>query len=396
MTGSQTAAGTEALTQAAQDALMRRDPKAALELLAQAQAAGAASPALFLDLALARRMLNDLPGALEAVQGALTLEPYDLMALMTKAALLERMGRRHQAASAYKNALAVAPADEAIPAMLKEPARRGRKVVEEHAARMRAFLRGRVSGQRQALSGEALARFDEGLDILSGEKRAYVQQPLLLTYPRLPAIPFYDRERFDWLTELEAATPVIQEELAGALDTAVGEFVPYIAYPPGAPVNQWGELNHSLRWATYFLWRDGVRQDGACARCPRTAALLDRLPMAHQIGYAPTAMFSALQGRAHIPPHTGSANTRLIVHLPLVLPGPARFRVGNDVRDWKMGQAWVFDDTIEHEAWNEAEETRVILIFDVWNPLLSEAERQAVCEMMAALQDFERSADGVA
>ena len=110
--------------------------------------------------------------------------------------------------------------------------------------------------------------------------------------------------------------------------------------------------------------------------------------MARQDGFSPTAMFSALQPRTHIPPHTGSSNVRLLAHLPLILPGPARFRVGNSVKEWKMGQAWVFDDTIEHEAWNDADQMRVILIFDVWNPFLTEAEKALITAMLNAQREY--------
>src|SRR5262249_36836836 len=144
-------------------------------------------------------------------------------------------------------------------------------------------------------------------------------------------------------------------------------------------------------WSSYFLWRDGEKQHANCARCPQTADLLESLPLAHMPGYAPTAMFSVLSARTHIPPHTGSANTRLIVHLPLLLPPDCAFRVGNGTRAWEMGCAWVFDDTIEHEAWNNSGETRVILIFDVWNPLLSEGERALVSDMLTALQAYNAS-----
>jgi aspartyl/asparaginyl beta-hydroxylase (cupin superfamily) len=174
----------------------------------------------------------------------------------------------------------------------------------------------------------------------------------------------------------------------GALEAAKDEFTPYIAYPKDAPVNQWGELNHSTKWSSFFLWKDGARQDGACRLCPETAALLETLPLADQPGFAPTAMFSALTAHTRIPPHTGSTNVRLLCHLPLILPGPARFRVGAETRDWKMGLAWVFDDTIEHEAWNDADELRVILIFDVWNPFLDEGEKALVNALLAARQEF--------
>jgi aspartate beta-hydroxylase len=216
-----------------------------------------------------------------------------------------------------------------------------------------------------------------------------MQDPVLLYYPRLPPIPFYDRAHFPWLGELEAATDTIRAELGVVMREDQAKFAPYIQYKPGDPVNQWTELNHSTAWSTFFLWRDGVRQDANCARCPNTTALLERLPLAHQRGYGPTAMFSVLAPNTHIPPHTGSANTRLICHLPLILPEKCSFRVGNETRDWKMAEAWVFDDTIEHEAWNNSDETRVILILDVWNPLLSAAERELVEAMMSALNEYQ-------
>jgi aspartyl/asparaginyl beta-hydroxylase (cupin superfamily) len=99
-------------------------------------------------------------------------------------------------------------------------------------------------------------------------------------------------------------------------------------------------------------------------------------------------MFSALQPGTRIPPHTGVANTRLVVHLPLIVPEGCGFRVGNETRHWREGQAWVFDDTIEHEAWNDSAEPRVIFICDVWNPRLSEFECQLIAEMMMAMDKF--------
>jgi aspartyl/asparaginyl beta-hydroxylase (cupin superfamily) len=116
--------------------------------------------------------------------------------------------------------------------------------------------------------------------------------------------------------------------------------------------------------------------------------LLNDLPLAHQQSFGPTVMFSRLDPHTVIPAHTGSSNVRLIAHLPLVLPGPARFRVGNETRPWKLGEGWVFDDTIEHEAWNDADEARIVLIFDVWNPFLSDQERDLVTQLMLARREF--------
>ncbi|MFM9481388.1 aspartyl/asparaginyl beta-hydroxylase domain-containing protein, partial [Streptomyces scabiei] len=83
---------------------------------------------------------------------------------------------------------------------------------------------------------------------------------------------------------------------------------------------------------------------------------------------APNLMFSRLRPQTHIPPHHGMTNTRLVVHLPLIVPEGCWFRVGNDTRPWIEGQAWVFDDSILHEAMNPTAQDRVILMWDVWNP----------------------------
>jgi aspartyl/asparaginyl beta-hydroxylase (cupin superfamily) len=217
----------------------------------------------------------------------------------------------------------------------------------------------------------------------------------MLNFPALPAVSFFEREQFPWFEKLEEATPVIVEELQCVLRSpAADDFAPYIHYPPGAPINQWGELNHSRRWASYFLYFNGARQDGACAAAPRTALLAESLPLLDVEAFGPTVMFSSLAAKTRIPPHTGSTNVRAVVHLPLILPGPAWFRVGNDRREWRMGEAWAFDDTIEHEAMNESDETRIILICDAWNPSLSGPERALVSAMLQAKSAFQTRAGG--
>lgn len=380
-------AAQERLLVEAGQALARRDPRAALTLLDQADQFGKTHNAT-LNRAVALRLLGDFHASLGVLDDALEMRPYDFMALLAKGAMLEKIHQPKAAVEVYRNALKIAPPRETCPPGVVSQMDYASQMVDRHAQALAAFLKERVEPLRSDLGEASRDRFEEGLEIYAGLKQPPKQQPLLLNYPRLPAIPFYDRSLFPWLPTLEEATPVIQAELATLLETAFDEFSPYIAYPKGAPVNQWGELNHSRKWSSLFLWRDGRRQDEVCARCPKTAALLEALPMADQDGFAPTAMFSALQPRTHIPPHTGSSNVRLLAHLPLILPGLARFRVGNTERAWKMGEAWVFDDTIEHEAWNDADEMRVILIFDVWNPYLEEGEKRLITEMMKAQRDF--------
>jgi aspartyl/asparaginyl beta-hydroxylase (cupin superfamily) len=377
----------QSLLQRAAEAIARRDPQGALELLDQADALGRTHNGL-LNRALALRLIGDFRASLAVLDDALTMQPYDFIALLAKAAMLEKLGGEKVAADTYRNALKIAPPRNQCPPAIIAQIDHADGVVQRQAEALRDHMRSAVETLRATLDPATLDRFDEGLEIYAGVKAPPKQEPILLNYPRLPAIPFYDRSLFPWLGELEAATPVIQAELTALLEESLDDFAPYIAYPKGAPVNQWGELNHSRKWTSLWLWKDGEKQQSVCDRCPQTAALLESLPMARQDSFAPTAVFSALQPHTHIPAHTGSANVRLLTHLPLILPGPARFRVGNTTREWKMGEAWVFDDTIEHEAWNDADEMRVILIFDVWNPYLTEAEQSLITAMMKAQRAF--------
>jgi aspartyl/asparaginyl beta-hydroxylase (cupin superfamily) len=151
-----------------------------------------------------------------------------------------------------------------------------------------------------------------------------------------------------------------------------------VAYPDGVPLDQWRELNRSRRWSAYFLWNQGAAQREHLARCPRTAQAVKAAPRCDVAHHGPNVFFSILEPRTRIPAHTGVTNARLTVHLPLIVPAGCGFRVGGERREWVPGKAWVFDDTIEHEAWNDSDTPRAILIFDIWNPHLTAAERDLV------------------
>ena len=364
--------------------LQRGDVRGALAQLDQALAQFPGDADVRLNRAMVHRASGNLSAALVELEAALAIDPYFFLALLSKGAVLERMGEQGAAALVYRDAIRIAPSPDTMPAALRSPFAHAHAVVEEDSRRLADHLQRHTASLRERHATENLGRFDECLQVLAGRKRIYHAEPVQLHVPQLPAIPFFDRRMFEWLPRLEAATEMIRGELVALMDAGMPGFAPYISYPPGAPLNQWAELNNNREWSSFWLWRDGERQEEAIARCPRTAALLAELPMADQPGFAPTALFSALAPHTRIPPHTGSTNARLLVHLPLLLPGPARFRVGNEERAWRMGEGWCFDDSIEHEAWNDADQTRVIMIFDIWNPLLSEAERALISELMRA------------
>jgi aspartyl/asparaginyl beta-hydroxylase (cupin superfamily) len=205
-----------------------------------------------------------------------------------------------------------------------------------------------------------------------------------LHYPFLAADEFFDRDHFSWLETLEAATGDIRDELESILTGRDSGLAPYVEQPPGIPENKWSPLDRSLDWGALHLWRDGERVEEACARAPKTAGLVETLPLCRIPGRAPAVFFSILKAGKRIPPHTGVTNVRSIVHLALMVPEGCTFRVGGETRAWVEGEAFVFDDTIEHEAVNPTDRDRAVLILDVWNPYLSDAERTMICKMYEA------------
>jgi aspartyl/asparaginyl beta-hydroxylase (cupin superfamily)/Flp pilus assembly protein TadD len=377
----------QALVFLGQQSLRRGDARGAIEMLQRAVKAAPRDAIVALNLAFAHRAAGDAAGEMSALGAALAADPLCYPALLARGALLERTGQRREAARSYRDALKLVPPDDRISPDLRALAERARAAVKENIEALDAFLEVKLGLMR---AGGAQPRFDEAKDAMIGKKQIYVSEASLFRVPRLPAIPFFDRELFPWLPAFEAQTPVIREELINLLQTKKEGFHPYMQYPEGVPLNQWVELNNSMRWRSLDLWRDGERVEEHAKLCPRTMAALEQVPMSFIPGVAPCALFSALEPHTHIPAHAGVTNARSLVHLPLILPGPARFRVGNEIREWKVGEGWVFDDTIEHEAWNDADQLRVIMIIDIWNPLLGEGERELIAAAISGYYEFYR------
>jgi aspartate beta-hydroxylase len=311
----------------------------------------------------------------------------DLLALVLRGNLFERQGRRHDAARAYGAAVSVAPPAERLHPDLRPALAHAAQFREWYGAELATFLDQRLAPRLGVTDGPDVERFRDALDIFVGRKRRYDSVPAIFTYPHLPAIEFFERDAFPWLDAIEAATDAIREEFIEVLKSEEG-FAPYITYPPDVPHNQWVELNNSPRWSAFHLYKMGERIEANVARCPRTMAALAGAPQPRQPGRTPSAMFSLLKPRTRIPPHNGVTNTRLVVHLPLIVPEGCGFRVGNRTRAWVPGKAWVFDDTIEHEAWNDSDKLRVVLIFDIWHPHLTESERALVTAFTEGLNAF--------
>jgi aspartyl/asparaginyl beta-hydroxylase (cupin superfamily) len=354
----------------------------ARRLLEEAVAATPNRAGAWLKLAAMCRAAGDHVAGLSAVSRALAIDPLDFSALLSKAVMLERMGRAGEAGETYGHALAQRPPAEKTPPALAGAIAHAEAAYRLHQERSVAVLRAAVP-QEAGLSEDQRRRVDRFCTNFARVTKPFAQEPSHFHYPGLPPIEFHDRSRFPWIEALEAGTAEVKAELEALLASEAAELVPYVQYPDDVPLAQWRELNWSREWTAIHLLQNGRRVERNARHCPRTLALLAGAPQPDVPGRCPNAMFSLLAPRTRIPPHTGVANTRLVCHLPLIVPPDCGFRVGAETRAWEPGTAFVFDDTIEHEAWNDSDELRVVLIFDVWPWALSAAEREAVRAVMA-------------
>lgn len=350
----------------------------ARELYEKAISADGNSKVLWLNLANACRLLGDRKIEAQALENALAIDPRYVLALLCKAELMEGLGKSKKASFFYEAALDSVASGARAPPEAAAALAHARNVVLANRQELESFLEQQLAAARSQHAAADQRRYEACRDIYLRKRRVYHSQPKQLLFPYLSETEFFRRDDFPWLDILEAATEEIAAEALAALAADRAGFKPYVDFPPGTPVDEWELLNHSSKWSVYPLWHDGEPIPTHLEKCPKTAQVLAQLPLCDIPHHAPGAFFSVLAPHTRLPPHTGTTNTRSIVHLPLVIPERCGFRVGADARTWKKGHAWVFDDSIEHEAWNDSDENRIILIFDIWNPLLSSAEQDLV------------------
>lgn len=363
------------------------------EALRLAELATAGEPPIALAAALKATILRELGRAGEAEAAyrlALTRDPGFLPARLELAELLASCGRQKEAVRESREALARLPAEGPLPASLVRLVEQARARVAREEQELEDFLRARIEPALAGLDPETRALASECFEIARGRAKPKLPRPGFLFFPGLPTYAFYPRRFFPWIEKLEADWPAIRAEAEAALALAADRFVPYVQKDPSeaAPGSVWAALNRNRDWSVYFLFNQGERVEAHCRACPATAAALSALPLVDIPGRGPTAFFSRLAPGTHIPPHHGATNTRLIAHLALIVPEGCGFRVGNETRQWREGECFVFDDTIEHEAWNRGGDTRLVLIFDIWHPALNEAERAFVRALSGAYAAF--------
>lgn len=341
----------------------------------QVTATGRANSQIWLLLATACRAASDAAAEEAAVDQLLINEPRLIRGHVMKADCRARAHDNATALGFYQSALQIASGQQ-VPAELATELRRAEAKVAEFEEQLRRNREASLVAQGYPPDRRS-PRFQRSLDILSGQARIFVQEPTAYYFPELPQIQFYDPADFNWVSAIEAATDTIRDELTAVLKVGTDDFRAYIRRDRNRPRADNNPLLDNSDWSALFLCENGVVSDEVVARCPRTWEALQAAPLPRIIN-SPTAMFSLLRAGTRIPPHTGSHNARLICHLPLIVPPGCGFRVGNETRLWQEGKLLIFDDTIEHEAWNESDQDRVVLIFDIWRPELSAREREEI------------------
>jgi aspartate beta-hydroxylase len=364
-------------------ALREDRPRDALACLSRVIAGGRANAAIWLGVAMTQRALDERAGELAALQQALALEPRNLRALIMAGDFHDRGHDGRAAVSHYDVALKIAAAAPPADPALRAEVERARRMSQGYSRAFENHLNGRL-----ALDQPQARRVRQSLDLLLGKSRVYLQEPKHYYFPGLPQIAWAERDLFPWLDRVEAAADAIGAELKQVLEED-GAFSPYVEAEPNRPFDDAHGMRGNPAWSAFYLWKGGVPQPQNLARCPSVMEALEDAPLCRIPGRTPSVLFSLLRPGARIQPHHGFTNARYICHLPLIVPEGCAMRVGAETKPWAEGHACVFDDSVEHEAWNHNPSAlRVVMIFDIWRPEISETERELVSALLQAVDSY--------
>ena len=321
-----------------------------------------------------------------ALTTAIRIDRGNIAAILAMAELQRRLQDDRAAATFYRLALGTAANAGSVPMSL----RAGLDRAEQFLTTSERAFTDHLFGQLRDAGIDARTatpRVAEALRILAGDQQIYLQQPSMFYFPGLAQRPFFDRADFEWVPALEAATDTIRNELRALIDNASDRFGPYVTASPDRPPPN-NPLLDKPDWGAAWLWKDGAVADGMELLCRGTLAALALAPQPVIPGRAPLALFSRLTPGTHIQPHYGMLNTRLICHLPLIVPDECALRVGPETRNWREGELLIFDDSFEHEAWNRGNADRTILLFEIWHPDIDSSEREQLTRIFSAIDNY--------
>lgn len=385
----------EALAYFGTSELARDNPARAIEWLERARKSAADSPQVLLALGNAYLAAQRFDEAREVLAQCVSLAPKAFVARLQFGQALEASGRVNLALAQYYSAITQAQRDgrwlsdaSTAPALRATVKRAMRLVFDGRKRLFEALLTPLV----QAHGETAMARVSKCLKIYLGELPPNYpdprQIPTFLYFPDLPPASYFDRKLFPWYETLEAATEDVLAEMKSVLEQPE-TLKPFLGEHSAEATKAYlGGIENPV-WNAYFFYRHGERYDAHHQRCPKTSAALDAVTsLVHIREHAPEVCYSVLTPGTHILKHRGVTNTRLVTHLPLIIPDNCAIKVGGQEKVWRPGEAFSFDDTYEHEAWNRSDRTRVVMLMDVWNPYLTAVECEAVTRLVEGIGDF--------
>ncbi|MEE8119249.1 MAG: aspartyl/asparaginyl beta-hydroxylase domain-containing protein [Gammaproteobacteria bacterium] len=365
------------------------DFKTSNDLLQRALLVEPDNALLWRNLGILESGMDEYDSARSSFEKAVTLDSRSALNHLYLAETIEELGQLETATQHYLSAMAGEPtlAENVENPEIKRLIRRAKQARSKlHLSYHQEVL----AGLEQEYPDKDLVRVHDFVAKHHGQTPVEyahpLQRPAFQYFPGLLPKPWFEAQEFEWAQRTAEKTAAVRQELLAVIDDEQ-VLSPYVAHQGKVP-NAWRKLTNSLNWSAYHIYKEGEKVVPHCQQCPETADMLANLPLVTMPGQAPEAFFSILRPGTHIPPHFGLANLKLAVHLPLVIPDNCAIRVGEETRKWEPGSCLVFDDSFEHEAWNKSEESRAVLIFEVWNPQLTEIERDAVAKLTAATVRF--------
>lgn len=341
-----------------------------------------------LPLATALEETGQPRAALEHARRALESNRDNYFPYLYLGSIFERLGDIERASFAYSTAARLGTEDEtlvddpSVPDSARERARRGNALIDRFLRELHARAVAKVHAARPEADLERIAgaRWLR-MHTVPVTPTNPVQGPKWFYVPLLDRTGWFEREEFEWVEALESRAPDILAEVTQRYRIDE-DTVPYLT--SDSDDQEPDTLVNSTDWGACRFYNGFQRSEDTCRRFPVTATILDGLPLFRVEGNTLEAFYSVLRARAHITPHQSASNVRLTVHLPLVVPEHCTVTVQGEARQTEFGRCLIFDDTAMHEARNDSDEARIVLIFQIWHPDLREEEREVIAASHAA------------